>query len=416
MKYFLNEAATPSNPNISPIKKSIIYDVLQHIVLTVLPVVFGFAYSQKRLKSKYRNKKMTNELLLRIINENAEDLRNYIQTNASQVHLNHDMTDYLLPISIKYMNYVINEKLLSDPSQVYIEYSFQTDNENLTDFKPATKIRGEAEYADYYPDQLSLRGHITINIQDILTLDLYEKYIKNGISGLYLSFLQNNQLKEEILSTIRHETQHAYQLYNSCFFNFYKYVSRKKTEGADVTPKLIDDIFHDEISIDISEGKNFTYFENEPMENMSKKDNENLNIKGKEEKDYYYTNTEAPVRLNDFIIAFVRICKMYSLEREEVLELFFSLIRNNTGKLMLDVVEGDQHLLNDIAQNIVDVFSFIPLVIAKEFATKMAKNSDVAYNFPFIEDIIKHSDSKFRKYYIMKMYSKIKKEFDMPSL
>jgi hypothetical protein len=416
MKYFLKEAYTPPNPNISPVNKSVIYNVVDHIIYNVLPAIFGYIHAQRMKNSKYKTKKLCNDLLLKIVNENAENLRSHIENNANQVYLHHDMSYYLIPASINYMNSLINDKYVENKQNVYVEYSFQTNEFNLTEDKPAQKIRGEAEYIGYFPEQLKLIGHITININDAINLDLYDAYIKKGITHLFNAFLQDTILSRDIMTTVRHEAQHAYQIYNACFFNFYKFVKNKKAEGVILTPKEIDEIFHDEISIDATEGKHFTYFENAPMRKMAKLEDENLIVKDQEKKDYYYTNAEAPVRLNDFVIAFVDLCRQYLQDHEEILKLLFSLLDLGTGRLIFDVVEGDQHLLNDISQNIVEIFPFIPLSNAYKFAMKMAKEPDISYNFPFIEDILTHADLNFRQYFIKKLYSKVQKEFARPSL
>lgn len=417
MKYFLKEAHTPPNPNISPVPRAIILNIFEHIILNVLPAVFDYIKKLYNSNKSYKKTVLSDELIIKIINENVDAFRTQVQNGNNNVNLDQFMDYYLLPASIKRIEELKKLGLLATQKPVFIEYTFETNDANLCEDKSITNARGHTEYANYYLSILSVIGHIIINIQDLICLRFYNVYIKYGITNMLSDIIHDKKLCNEYLRTIRHEAQHAYQLYNSCIFNFYNYVMNNKKQGIVVTPDMLDDIFFDEISIDYNKNKNFTYFKKGPLGYMKSLDHDEINVKDTDLKEYYYDMAEAPVRLNDFIIGYVSVCKDYLNDADDIIDFLFSLLDLKSGSLFYKVIFTDEeNIITKISENIYSIFEGVDEDIAYDFAYDLVENIDVAYNFPFIEDIYYKAEEKFKKYYMNKIKSKIQKELVRPSI
>ena len=418
MKYFLKEAHTPPNPNISPVPRHIILNAFEHIIAVALPAVFDFLKILHKKNKSYKNIPLSTDLLVKMINEKVVDFRNDIDQNKNHVILDHDMENYILPKAKEYIEELVKLGLILNLDATYIEYTLETNQENLLSDKDITDARGHTEYPQYFEYNRSLKGDIVINIQDLITLKFYNVYIKYGVNGLVNEILNDKKLVNEYLSTIRHEAQHAYQIYNSCIFNFYDYVIKQNKQGINLTPAKIEEIFWDEIVGDPvrKRGNSFTYFKKGSLNKMRDVTGDNVNIEDEEKRNYYYDSTEAPTRLNDFVIGFTHACKNYLNDSNEIIELLFHLLDSKAGNILLKVKEGEINYITDIGEMINSLFEFIPVDEAYDIAYDLVENVEVMYNFPFIEDIMNHGDPKLKKYYTNKLKSKIQKEFVRPSL
>ena len=167
MKYFLKEAHTPPNPNISPVPRAIILNIFEHIILNVLPAVFDYIKKLYNSNKSYKKTALSDELIIKIINENVDAFRTQVQNGSNNVNLDQFMDYYLLPASIKRIEELKKLGLLATQKPVFIEFTFETNDANLCEDKNITNARGHTEYANYYLSILSVIGHITINIQDL---------------------------------------------------------------------------------------------------------------------------------------------------------------------------------------------------------------------------------------------------------
>ncbi len=414
----LEEGFTPRNPNASPVQRRIVDAVVEYIIEILLPSIFDFIHNKFKIDFKNRVvRKINSTKRLRfLVNFFMDEYRKKIK-EENQIYLSHNMIYYLKPSAHDIIISLIRKGLLSNQRLPFIQWIFETNEKNIFEDKRASKTEGETEYADYYLDTKYLAGKIKININEAINFNFYTQYINGGKSGLWNAVFLNGKIKDRLSTTIRHEMQHAHQMYNLCVFNFQRFVNKKENEDGIVTPEDISEVFYKEISNDNNSRKGFTYFDEEAMSKLATMDNKNLNIKPKKKREYYYHSTEAPVRLIDFVIAYVQICRNYLNTHEDMCKLVIGLCKLKTGRAFLKVHRGYSKYIMKIVENARAILpDNISTSTIEKLIDDLVDNEEITYNFPFIEDIITNSDTDFAINYIKKLTSYIEKEYDLPSL